>query len=447
MNIGSKRRGIAPMPGTTPEAREKIPRQNPWVAIVLLMLFNALMAMDRNLPMLMAEPIKIEFGLSDGQIGILIGLAFAVPLGVAGLLLGPLIDRVNRKKYLMGLVTIWSSLTLLTGMAWNYILLLGARAALGAAEASGQPAALSVIGDTFPPARRATAVSLFKIGSSLGVLFASGVVGYVAATYGWRYAFFAAAIPGYMVVLAMAILMSEPQRGAMDASASGREPVPYSAALVFVTRNPVVAPFVLGMTLFVFAGSAFSGFAAPFLQRNHDVGLGRIGLLYGIGSAMSMISPLLLGLAADRIMARGVRPLVLFVAILSAIITMSALAVVLVEVTLVAVTAFVFWQIVMHAMTTPCYAMLISVTPSGMRGTVLSLVTVATMCLGYGLGPIASGFASDHIGGPHSLRYALLVVVGIGGAASAWMFWLSSTRLPKDPADSEADQMPSAPSP
>src|SRR6185436_5629951 len=152
------------------------------------------------------EPIKREFGLSDGQLGLLTGLAFAISYSVAGIPLGLLADRVARKRLLSGLVAVWSGLTFLSGIATSTLTLALARIGVGASESGASPASMSLITDYFPKERRGLAMALFYMSTPIGTSLAFAIGGAVEANYGWRAAFFVAGGPG--LLLSLIILLS-----------------------------------------------------------------------------------------------------------------------------------------------------------------------------------------------------------------------------------------------
>ena len=132
------------------------PRYTGYV-VVLLLLVYMVHHLDRMIVSLLLDPIGREFQLSDSQLGLLAGLAYAVPFAIAGLPIGILVDRVHRVRLLSTLLTIWSGLTALSAFATGYWSLLMARIGVAAAESGGTPTNVSIISDAVPPRRRATA--------------------------------------------------------------------------------------------------------------------------------------------------------------------------------------------------------------------------------------------------------------------------------------------------
>lgn len=409
-----------------------MPAAGAWKALALLTATNVLMSLDRTIPQLIAEPVKTEFGLTDAQLGIFIGIAFGLSYGVAGMIVGPLIDRYNRRNLLALILSIWSGMTFLTGLATSYVWLLVTRAGLGAAEAGGNPAALSIIGDLFPPEKRSGAIGLYKVGVPVGIFLASVIVGLLAADFGWRIVFFAAGIPGFIIALAIWRAMPVPQRGAYDVTTgSAHEPVPYLAAVRFVLRDRNVFPLTVGLFVSVFAGAAIYAFLASFLQRTHGMTLEEVGVIVGIGAALSGISPVAIGLLGDRVSRRGKTSILYFLAALNGLAGFAAVFLLLQGSTWLVIGGVLAWQFLTMGLTTPGMAALIGFTPSGMRGTIVAFISVGNMLIGFGLGPFVVGLISDAIGTEDSLRLALLFVSGAGYLVSTLCFLASGIRQPE----------------
>lgn len=409
------------------EARHMSARQA-WTLLIVLTLLNGLVSLDRTIAQLIIEPIKQEFGLSDGQIGALLGVAFSIPFGISGLLLGPLADRVNRRRYLAATLSIWSAMTFLTGLASNYLVLLLARAGLGAAEAGTEPAVMSLIGDIFPARRRSTAVGIYKAGFPLGSLSASLITGYVVTEHGWRAAFFSTGAPGFVVALLLLLATREPRRGTMEAEAALGEPVSYREAVLFVVRDRQMAHLVSAFVLWMFGSSALAAFVIAYLHRTFGLSLKSIGIYYGAGSMLSIVSPIVFGIVADRVNGTGGQRIFLFLMALDVLVGASGVTTVLAPSLAIAIPAMLLWQFSSLGLATPCFGVVLSLTPVRMRGTVVSIIMVATMCIGFGVGPLFVGVLSDTIGGSRSLGQALLLTLTATTIASAALFYLAHRR-------------------
>jgi MFS family permease len=204
--------------------------------LVLVYVFNFL---DRQILSILAERIKSDLGVNDAQIGFLYGTAFAVFYAVFGLPLARLADVWDRRKLIALGLAFWSAMTALSGLASNFTELAVARFGVGVGEASATPAAFSLLSDSFPPARRATALAVYSSGIYIGAGLGMGIGGLIVERWnaafgaaaplglrGWQVAFFAVGLPGLLLALWVATLR-EPRRGQADGLYSAPEPRPF----------------------------------------------------------------------------------------------------------------------------------------------------------------------------------------------------------------------------
>ncbi len=399
-----------------------------WGALAVLTLIYVCHSVDRSVMSIVVEPVKEEFGLSDSQMGLLTGLAYAMSYAVAGIPIGYFIDRVNRRNLLAGLVTVWSAFTAICGFAQSYSQLLLARIAVGATEAGGAPASLSIIGDLFPERRRSTAISVFWLSTAIGTALSFGLGGVVAANYGWRMAFLVAGLPGLFLAGVLLAALKEPKRGNMDADAKEGEPAPtlWRTLSYAATRPPIVHAFIA----IAFKSCVLSGvlvWAAAYFMRTQDLPIGEAGVLVGLCIAVfGGLGSILGGLVGDWVYKRGGTKNVPLAPFVTSVLT--AVTVVVFALTtnlIVAVVAFAAFEMASRMHTAPGYSFLISSLPPRMRGVIMSALQVSSNLIGYGLGPFFVGAVSDAIGGPDSIRYGMLALA----AVSLWVsvhFYLAS---------------------
>jgi MFS family permease len=258
---------------------------------------------DRQVPGAVAEPMRKALSLSDKDLGWMTP-AFLLLYAVLGVPLGRWADLGRRTRILAVGVTLWSIMTAVSGLAWNFWSLFFMRLGVGIGEASCAPTANSLLGDLFPRERRARAISVFMLGLPLGLGLSSMVSGKVADLWDWRHAFYVAAIPG--LILGMLCLgIPEPTRGAAEAHPVGTGRRQGSAILV-VLGIPTMWWIILSGALHNFNMYALGQFLSPFLQRYHGLTTGGAGFVSGLVYCVGGLGIYLGGWACDWIVGRRI---------------------------------------------------------------------------------------------------------------------------------------------
>jgi MFS family permease len=291
---------------------------------------------DRQILSLLVVPIKRDLGVSDTQVSLLMGFSFVVFYSLLGLPIGRWVDR-GRRGLIVGMgAALWSIMTALTGLARTYGQLFAARIGVGVGEATLGPAAVSIIGDSFPRERLGTAMSTYMLGTFFGsgVAYALGafVVGavdrpgfvtlpIVGDVYPWQMVFFAVGLPGLLVAL-LAVTMREPPRRQADTlGASSAGVVPISEVVRYVSNNRRT---LIGLSLgFAFSASVNYGIAAwlaTFFVRTHGWSIQQAGTLQGILTmTVGVVGTLAGGRLTDYWAKRGIVDAPIRVGILAAI--------------------------------------------------------------------------------------------------------------------------------
>lgn len=391
--------------------------------ILVLLMVHLVYALDRTAPIIIAEEVKREFDLSDGQMGIYTGLAFGVSFAVAGVLIGPVIDRFNRSRLLAGMLLIWSGMTAAAAAVGTFWQLLTLRTLVGAAEAGGSPTILSILSDVVSPAKRGTAIGIYKLGAPMGYLAASVGCAYIATHYGWRAALLIAGLPGIILALAVLRWIPDPSRGKLDAHHKARDTA-FSLREIasLILHGPGIWPFILGLCLYSVANLAMQAFTIPYMIRLHGLSLQEAGMYYGIASGIGVVSPIVLGLINDRMVRNGIEWSG-YLGCLIAVMTFLASALMLVSIDLVPVIAGLFlWMTLMSGITAVIFAAVITITPPRARGTILSVLLVASMAVGSGVGPVLLGSISDLLGGGTAVKPAGLIMVSLNLLAGLCFF-------------------------
>jgi len=387
-----------------------------WYAAILLMLVYTCSMADRQIANVVVQPVKAEFQLTDGQIGLMTGFLFGIANGLAGLITGPLIDRVNRRTFLAQIMTLWSLATAGAGFAPNFATLLASRITVGAAEAGGVPASLSMLSNIFPENRRSTVSGVFFLSAPLGALLASAGGGYIAAEWGWRWAFFVAAIPGLILSVVMLLTLPEPERTTAPPAAGAsfwarmRE---LGVALTFILGRPAMTAHYLGLMLIALASGGKTAFLIAYFMRDHQMPLASAGATLGaIGAASGILGALLGGVVADALGKH--RPVLAqwWLAAIAVVIGLVDMLIIVAPDLTLALVAATFGGVVGAMWLGPGYGIATSMAPEHLRGKCLAILQMGAN-LGTGFGALLVGLLSDAYGGPDGLGWALITVFAI----------------------------------
>ncbi|SDQ45945.1 MFS transporter [Pseudomonas sp. B21-012] len=369
---------------------------NAWRILFLLFLANLFNFFDRTIPAIIIEPIRLEWHLSDFQIG-LIGTAFTLVYAIAGLPLGRLADNGSRSKLMGWGLMAWSGLTAVNGMVGSFWSFLLVRMGVGIGEASYAPAANSLIGDLFPAEKRARAMGIFMLGLPLGLLLAFFTIGAMVQAFdSWRAPFFIAAVPGLLLALFM-FMIREPARGAAESVAISQAPV--DRPLRRVLSVPTFCWLVLAGLTFNFATYACNSFMVPMLQRYFLLSLQQAAVATGVIVGLTGLVGLTLGgWIADKVHQRFANGRLLFGALSMLIATLAtawALHAGRIEIGVFVAVFGVGWLFAYNFYTC-VYTAIQDVVQPRLRATAMALFFAGLYLLGGGLGPVVVGALSDH---------------------------------------------------
>jgi MFS family permease len=365
-------------------------------ALGVLFAVNLMNFFDRQILGAVGEDVRKEWQLSDTALGLL-GTAFTLLYAFVGVPLGRLADRKDRRLILSAGVFVWSLLTAVSGFARNFTQMVVARLGVGVGEATCSPASTSLIGDLFPGTRRARAVAIWMLGLPLGLGLANGLGGWIAQNWGWRSAFYLAAVPGILCAIA-ALFIKEPARGMLEQHAVGerrRPGSPYKLVLSIPTLWWIIASGALHN----FNMYALGAFLVPFLIRFHGESTARAGtismIVFGFSGIVGLFGG---GWAADWLFKRRVdgRLLVGTAALVIATPPMY-FALQQPKGSVLAFSLLMGFGIgVMYAYYTSVYPAIHDVVEPSLRGTAMALYFCAMYLLGASFGPLGTGVASDY---------------------------------------------------
>ena len=400
--------------------------------LVLVYTFNFI---DRQIVGILAIPIKEDLGLTDTQLGLMGGLAFALLYTTLAIPIAMAADRMSRTWIMTGALVVWSGMTAVCGMAQNFWQLFLARVGVGIGEAGGVAPAYSLIADFFPPNQRARALSVYSfgipIGSALGIVFG----GIIATLVDWRFAFFVVGIAGIVVAPIFRATVREPERGAFDAKRDDSSPASLTEIMRVLMQKPSFWGLSLGASCSSMMGYGLFFWLPSFFVRSYEVTLLNASLVYGAILLVGGIAGTWLGGSfADRF---GETQRSAYARI-PAFAFLAAVPFYLVGVLSPTLTISVLVMIVPTALGLAWLGPVISavqhLVPPNMRATASAIFLFVNNLIGIGIGTFAIGAISDGLQGrfgDESLRYAILAGTTFYLMAAA-IFLLSARRLERD---------------
>jgi MFS family permease len=401
-----------------------------WWSVAVLTLLYAFSLLDRQIIALLVPHIREDLGISDFQVGMLQGIVFALFYVVFGLGFGWAVDRFSRRGVAFVGVGVWSVATAACGLARGFTHLMLARFGVGAGEAALNPAAYSLLSDTFPKKRLSLAISVFGAGSHVGgglslllggaliaALPAQGVTVPVLGDLGvWRVVMLAAGLPGLILAPLLFSLVDPPRRDRVKGRSS------FADTLAFMKpRWRFFAGHFMGFGLMVAAANGHQAWTPTYLDRHFGIPISEIvsiiapiNIFAGIGGSV------LAGVVIDWLYARGMKDAHLRYFIVSGVIQLAALLIGMTTQHLVVfiVCASVFQAACGFAGAAPAALQL--VTPNNYRGQVSASYLFIFNLIGTGLGPTMVGvystyvFKNDaHIGWAIALNAAIMLPLAI----------------------------------
>ncbi len=441
----------SPQPDLDADITEKLrsPKYRRYVLAVLVVvyIFNFL---DRQIVTILAEPIKLDLGLSDTQIGLMTGLAFAIFYTGFGIPLARLADRASRVNIITGALVIWSGMTALCGIAQNFVQILAARIGVGVGEAGASPPAHSLIADYYPPSERASALSIYALGIPIGSLLGLLAGGWVAEFYGWRTAFLVVGLPGVILAVLFKLTIKEPIRGMSDAGGAGdQSQPPLVSTIKTLLTNKTILHIAMGGALTSFVGYGLGQWLPAFFIRLHGMGLAEVATYYGLVNGIaSMAGTFLGGTLADRYANRDMRVYAWLPAAGVLISFPFYLAALIVNDWMIAIAILLVPSFLNSLWLGPAFGTVQNLAPQRMRALASAILLFILNIIGLGFGPFLVGVLSDLLAGPfgeESLRYAIIFATAGYFWAGAHFLLAAKTLVADLKAAGQEDPAPAAP--
>ena len=293
---------------TAPERATGL-RGKPGVVLAMLTFVYVLNFLDRQLLGILAKPIQDTLHITDGQLGLIGGLYFAMFYCFIAIPVAYLADRTNRVAVLSVACAIWSAATIACGLARTYPQLVVARMTVGFGEAGGVPPSYALITDTFAPGKRGFAFGIYNLGPPIGAALGIALGASIAAAFDWRNAFIAIGVVGVVAAIALPFLVAEPVRGATDPAAPVQsDKAPFWTTVRAFFSNPTLALVAFGGGVTQFVTYGLGNFAVLFLMREKGMTLEEVAVWYALVVLVGMGGGMLVsGKVIDRMTARSRR--------------------------------------------------------------------------------------------------------------------------------------------
>jgi len=407
--------------------------------------------LDRQIIVILSEAIKNELDITNFQLGLITGLAFAIFYTLLGIPIANLSKRHSRPTIIAVSMALWSGFTVLSGYATNFTMLALARLGVGFGEAGCNPCAHSMIADLVPAEKRASSLATYSLGLPIGSMLGLVLGGLIADAYGWRIALFVAGAPGLLLALVIALTIRDPRSNARRFSSTPTPPPPRfreTIAELGRKRSFWYVAFATGMLGFV--GYGHGAFFAPFFLRAHMAGVTSLAQQFGVGpqgflgiagaltmGLGSLVGTWLGGVLADRAAKRNKEAYVRIPAIAALLSLPFLFAMYSVSNTSVALMLGFIPTFLNALWYGPVYALTQSVVSPQNRAMAAAILFFVLNLIGLGLGPMSVGALNDFLAGSAGLgdaegiRWTLLISANVV-IISAALFWRARKSICSD---------------
>jgi len=412
-----------------------------WTMVILLTIAYVLSFVDRYILGLLVEPIKADMGLTDTQIGLLMGPAFGILYATMGLPMGWLADNKRRTFVVAAGVGLWSLATAATGLAKNFMHVFIARMSVGIGEAALNPTAMSIISDTFEPGKRGRPIAFYTAALSLGAgiasLIAAGVLAWAKSvpevSFGpigplapWQLIFIIVGAPGILLAIVF-LFLKEPARvrSVVDSDTEKKSGILDMWAYVKERLLPYFGIISLFSAMVIVAYS--QGWLAATFERTWGWSAERYVFINAI--ILLTVGPATVNFAgwlADRLHQKG-RPDAPYIILLAgvAILVPTGIAATLMPTPELAMAVIALNTFGIALASAVGVTALLHITPGRISAQVTALYYMVASLAGLFLGPLTVSLLSDHVFGNENIRYAVSMVPLVYGIPALIFGWFA----------------------
>jgi MFS family permease len=380
--------------------------------LAVLLAGYVLNSLDRSILSLLLEPIRLEFGLNDTQLGLLNGTVFALFYSTLAIPIAVAADQWSRRNVLTLSLLLWTAMTVLCGLAGSFAALVLARIFVAVGEAGGSPASHSLIASYFPRESRASAMGIYAWGAPLGGMLTGLIGGWGIEHLGWRGTLILAGAPGLLLVPLLFWTVKEPPY-VQAVTALDRDGASLRRALAYLLALPTFRHLCIACALHSVAMYSASSFNPAYLSRIHAWDSGQIGWLITFTGIAGLAGTFIGGVVADRLGAkRGELRWQLWIPGAATLLVIPVQIQVYLGSGQAMTLSLLLSSLLSLAFFGPSYATAQALAEPRMRAVAAASLLFAKALVGMGLGPLLVGITSDLLApmaGAESLRYSLLL--------------------------------------
>jgi MFS family permease len=411
-----------------------------WLLVAVLTVAAILSYTDRQILSLIVDPVRHSLALSESQIGLIQGTAFAVLYSCVGLPLGRAADLLPRKRVILMGILVWSFGTVASGFTQGFWSMFAARLSVGFGEAALAPAALSLLASAFPAERRGLAIGFFLTGMVTGIGASFGIGGALLAiarsdTFralplvghfeAWRVVMILAGAPGFLIALALSFLPDIPHRAEGGlARALSLKPL----FNVFASRKGVLLPLYAALALGTIGDYSFLSWTPAFLSRVYHATSNAIAFDLTVATIGAGVIGTLGGSAFSDVFERRGSGRLMLAAIVFVFAIPATLIGVMPNLALV-LGAFTLWMLVSAIAGTVAITAIQELLPDDARGVATATISFCNTLVGLGLGPVLVAVATQYyFGAPTAVGKAITLIVLPAASFAVLFFYIAARR-------------------
>ncbi|PYY69824.1 MFS transporter [Pseudomonas jessenii] len=382
-----------------------------WFMLFMLVVVYAVNIADRYVLSTLIEPLKKDLNLSDTSVGFLTGVTLAVFYVTAGIPMGVLADKTNRKRLTAACIGIWSGMTVLCGLSQTYWQFALSRIGVGIGEAGSTPSSHSMIADRFPAHMRATAFTIWGIGACIGAWIGGSGAAYLVNEHGWRGTLVIFGLAGLPIAALLWLFVREPARGLHDVKRT-EEQSTIKSTIQFTLGQKSLLHVLIGNTVLTYWGWGLIWWTPSFLVRSHNMTVSEagamLGTIHGVGGLVAMLITALV-MSNSKLGAEFQAKFVGWITLFATIATILIFS--LESTSAVTLLLWIFIPAI-YMYLGPTAALLQNLVKSSMRGKIVALMLFAANITNLVVAPLLIGFLSDTVSSyipdhQNSLKYVL----------------------------------------